>query len=90
MEAIAGLAAAGAFFAPAIVLDQHAQPQAILAYVLVLNAGLCLLRARKDWHSAEIIAWLGTPLVVALPLTQVELGWGIAFLLAKTANAILD
>jgi uncharacterized membrane protein len=85
MEAIAGLAAAGAFFAPAIVLDQHAQPQAILAYVLVLNAGLCLLRARKTWHSAEIIAWLGTPLVVALPLTRIELGWGIAFLLANVA-----
>ncbi|MHC4931026.1 MAG: DUF2339 domain-containing protein [Planctomycetota bacterium] len=85
MEAIAGLAAAGAFFAPAIVLDQHAQPQAILAYVLVLNAGLCLLRARKEWHSAEIIAWLGTPLVVALPLTQVDLDWGIAFLLANVA-----
>ncbi|MHC4222655.1 MAG: DUF2339 domain-containing protein, partial [Planctomycetota bacterium] len=85
MEAIAGLAAAGAFFAPAIVLDQHAQPQAILAYVLILNVGLCLLRARKEWHSAEIIAWLGTPLVVALPLTQVELGWGMAFLLANVA-----
>jgi len=85
VEAVAGLAAAGGFLAPVLVLNLHAQPVAVLAYVLVLNLGLGVLRAKTGWKSTEILAWIGTPLVAALPLATAPLGTGLAFLLAYVA-----
>lgn len=82
VEAVAGLAAAGGFLAPALVLNLHAQPTAILVYVFVLNAGLGALRARTGWRSPEIIAWVGTPIVTAIPLASVPLARALFFLVA--------
>lgn len=88
VEAIAALAAAGGFFAPVIIQFVHAEPIPVLGYVLLLNTGLTWLRWRTDWRATEWVAWIGTPVAMAVAMSdvgQVSIEVGLFFLLANVA-----
>ncbi|HEX9775469.1 MAG TPA: DUF2339 domain-containing protein [Actinomycetota bacterium] len=78
-EALAVLAAIGAYLNPLIAGTQDSSPMTVYGYALVVGAGLLFLAMARDWHRLGYVAFAGTWSLFALGVMDAPSGVALAY-----------